>query len=219
MIDIQSLNITSLSANTELLAKMSGHLIFLQELAATKAMVKKSAKYLREMGWKIYASPVAETIKGSGVGVMARTPLTVIEWKPRSATYKALYSIGRCAIYGIEVQGEAMWFAVIYGATGGHCSQEAAQKTDIAMACLIDELADVVGDPMGIIGDVNAEIEDIPTAWDLVENEGWKDLGEHAHIWGGRKAEPTCQAPNARTATRRDYMLVNAKMFEKGVQG
>ena len=108
-----------------------------------------------------------------------------------------------------------MWYAVLYGATGGHTSQEAAQKTDIAMACLVDELAEVADQPTCILGDLNADPDDIPTAWDLITNEGWKDLGDNAHIWGGVRAEATCQAPNTNTATRRDYIIANEKMFEK----
>ena len=123
--------------------------------------------------------------RGREWGVLVKMPITVIEWKARTSAYKALNSIGRCAIYGLEVQGRPMWYAVIYGATGGHSIQEAAQKTDITMSCLIDELSECMKDPICIVGDVNAELDDIPTAWDLLENEGWKDLGKHADM--GRK--------------------------------
>ena len=212
---IMSINITALSTSAGILATTDAHLIFLQEVAATKATVKKYAKYLRQWGWKLHASPVAQGVKGSGVGVMAREPITIIEWKAKSAAYKALHSIGRCAIYGTEVEGEICWYAVLYGATGGDATIEAAQKNDVAMTCLIDELSAVWGDPMCIVGDINADLESIPTAWDLILNEGWKDLGEHAQIWGGEKCQPTCQAPNSGTPTRRDYIITNPVMFQK----
>ena len=47
LMTIKSINITALTTSTEILATMKGHLIFLQETAATEAVAKKCAKYLR----------------------------------------------------------------------------------------------------------------------------------------------------------------------------
>ena len=102
----------------------------------------------------------------------------------------------------------------MYGSTGGNASTDAAQKTDIMVAALVCELEEVAKDQVCIIGDLNADLEDIPMALDLVENEGWKDMGANAENWGGVKDEPTCMAPNSKKATRRDYILVNQKMFQ-----
>ena len=82
-------------------------------------------------------SPVAASVKGTGVGVMAREPITVIEWQPKTPTYRALNEIGRVAIYGIEVEGVLQWYGVVYGSTGGNASTEAAQRTGFAIAALI----------------------------------------------------------------------------------
>ena len=103
------------------------------------------------------------------------------------ATYKALHSIGRCAIYGKEIDGDASWYAVLHGTTCGSAVLEAAQKTDIAIASLVEELRAVRKDQVCIIGDLNAEVEDIPMALDLVENEGWVDAAMREQQWGGKK--------------------------------
>ena len=125
-------------------------------------------------------SPVADSVKGTGVGVMAREPITVIEWQYRTSACKARHDIGRVAIYGVEIEGTPQWYGVVCGSTGGNTSTDAAQKTDIIIAALICELEEVAKDQVCIIGDLNADLEDIPMALDLVENEGWKDLGANA---------------------------------------
>ena len=69
---------------------------------------------------------------------MAREPITVIEWSPKTASYKALNAIGRIVTFGVEFQGVPQWFGVPYGNTGGNTSTEAAHKTDFAIATLVE---------------------------------------------------------------------------------
>ena len=49
-LEIRSVNITSLLGSQEILAEMQGHLIFLQETAATKAMARKVVRELKRKG-------------------------------------------------------------------------------------------------------------------------------------------------------------------------
>jgi hypothetical protein len=63
--------------------------------------------------------------------------------------------------------------------------------------------------PRMLIGDFNADLKDIGTLKDMVEGEGWADLGEAAQRWGGPACEFTCLGYNTHIPTRRDYMMVN----------
>ena len=65
-----------------------------------------------------------------------------------------------------------------------------------------------------ISGDINADTEDIPTLLDMLQSEGWTDLGAHGHRWGARNAEPTCWAPNSGLAgARMDFVFVNMQLL------
>ena len=61
---------------------------------------------------------------------------------------------------------------VIFGATGGHCTEEAAQKIDLIVAAVIEELAVLAGQPVCLAGDRHAGLGDSPMLSDLVQHEG-----------------------------------------------
>ena len=74
--------------------------------------------------------------KGSGVGVLARKPTTVIPWRSKNGAYRAVYDQGRGANYEIELGGITHSFGVVYGAIGGASNETAAQKMDRLFGCI-----------------------------------------------------------------------------------
>ena len=46
--------------------------------------------------------------------------------------------------------------------------------------------------PKCIVGDLNAEPEDVPTVMRLLEEDGWVDYGAKADIWGKQCYQGTC---------------------------
>ena len=77
----------------------------------------------------------------------------------------------------IEVAGRQLRLANFDGETGGNKSEEAAMKTDHIIGALKDELDTQPKIPTFMMGDLNAEPQDIPAVQDLLEEEAWLDCG------------------------------------------
>ena len=63
-----------------------------------------------------------------------------------------------------------------------------------------------------IIGDLNAEVDDLPTLKKLIDDD-WVDLGSAAAQAAGLEPLPTCQATGTAKPTRRDYIIVNSHLW------
>ena len=62
-----------------------------------------------------------------------------------------------------------------------------------------------------ISGDFNADTEDLATLQQMLDEEGWTDVGAQGHRWGARRSEATCWAPNSGlSGTRRDFVITNS---------
>ena len=60
-----------------------------------------------------------------------------------------------------------------------------------------------------LVGDFNAEPEDLPEIQHLPNEQHWVDIGANAEKWEGIAFQPRCLAPNAVDKTRRDYIYAN----------
>ena len=78
-----------------------------------------------------------------------------------------------------------------YGQTGGHENEDAAKKTDDILEVLVAEMGGHGSIPKCVVGDLNAEPEDIPMARYLIEGEGWVDCGAVAEVWGASVLNPS----------------------------
>ena len=87
--------------------------------------------------------------------------------------------------------------ANVYGQTGGHHDEEASMITDHIIGSIMEELETQPGIPTIIIGDLNAEPQDIPIVAEMLEQDGWVDCGHKANLWGGEVDQGTCMGPNA----------------------
>ena len=59
-----------------------------------------------------------------------------------------------------------------------------------------------------IVGDFNADLADLPAASDLVQRQGWIDLGDHPAWEAGPRPANTCFVAHSE-GTRRDFVLVD----------
>ena len=75
----------------------------------------------------------------------------------------------------------------VYGWTNGHTCTLAASRTDSLIQIIDNELRCHPPLPACIVGDLNAELHDLPAASKPIE-DGWTDLGSNAHWWGGHRA-------------------------------
>ncbi len=96
----------------------------------------------------------------------------------------------------------------LYGWTGAHGSAEAVGPTEGLLDIVADELDQAPHIPTLLIGDLNGEPEDFPTLGVLLQTKGWTDLGAAHHRWGQLPEQPTCLAPGAARAARRDCFRV-----------
>eukprot|EP00973_Karenia_brevis_P079790 11072025-Karenia_brevis.AAC.1 len=69
---------------------------------------------------------------------------------------------------------------------------------------VFDELQTQPKGPIVILGDLNAEPQDIPTLQAHLDQGDFVDLGAHPNFNKGTVAN-TCYAPNSTGPTRRDY--------------
>ena len=84
-----------------------------------------------------------------------------------------------------------MIFATIYGATGGHDDETAAQQTEDIISAILEELSDKDMVPTGLLDELNAEPENRPTTVDMPNSRSWTDLGAVAGVWGQECGTPT----------------------------
>ena len=147
-------------------------------------------------------SPTGTQARGTGVGCAVRIPLQAVPVKMNTKRARIAYEQGRMAIYWLQNRGKAVIVATVYGKTGGHDDLEAAQYTDDLLDACHCEFATQPAVPKCIVGDINAEAEDIPTLMHLIEDLGWIDCGATADIWGEEVRRPTCFAKSAKKANK-----------------
>ena len=101
VLDISSINITSLKTQGGRLAERSGHAIFIQEHSSTLPEIAAWAADARKKGWEVRATPCGpnQAGRGSGVGALVRQPLQIIPWKATTEDYQQVHDLGRAALY------------------------------------------------------------------------------------------------------------------------
>ena len=155
----------------------------MQEHSASYAVIAGWKHDMKKRGWQLEASPGG---KGAGVAAMARSPLKLVPHITANQDYRKFHGIGRLAIYVAEIAGQEVMIANVYGYTGGHTDLEAAQGTDEIIAVVIEETEKKVKRiPIMIVGDLNADIDDLPLLRDLISEHRWRDCGACASYWGG----------------------------------
>ena len=156
-----------------------------------------------------HAAPAA------GLAALAKQPLQVIKLKPRSQELAAIVDSGRIALnqFCLGAGIEFVHFNV-YGWDGAHENHIAAGRTDALFMAIRAESYLRRGTPTMISGDINADTDDLETLTDMIQTDGWTDVGAHGYRWNARTCEPTCWAPNGSIAgTRRDFIFVNVSLL------
>ena len=116
--------------------------------------------------------------------------------------YKDAEKMGRCKIYCVDIAGETLVCANVYGWSGGVKGSKEAERTDDILAIVRMQFKKMAPGPKLICGDLNAQRGCLPNLEAMLEEEGWTDVGNdnkatrgnpgHAHMsrkrWG--KKEP-----------------------------
>ena len=63
-----------------------------------------------------------------------------------------------------------------------------------------------------IVGDLNADTSDLPAVTELLQSQGWADLGTYPKWLAGCPPTPTCFVAS-HAGTRRDFILADAYLM------
>ena len=102
---------------------------------------------------------------------------------------------------------------VIYGWSGSNGSKKNASKTNLLMQAILKERETQPSGPVLIMGDLNADPENIATTKEMLVNGLWVDVGAHAARWNGINKEYTCVTARSKAPTRRDYIFCNHVLY------
>ena len=148
--------------------------------------------------------PTSHTNLG-GVGALVAKPAANVIVSPITDQYTHATNSGRTILHAFNICPHfAGIFANCYGYTGAHSDTRAAGDSEHLFQAVAAELHSHPRGPKAIVGDVNSDLQDIPTLDGLIQNHGWIDL---LCPWF------TCIAHNSRIPSRRDYILVSPEMF------
>ena len=138
-----------------------------------------------------------------------------IKVAPKSNAFKQALKTGRCDHYALDIGHTTTLSAVnTYGWTGGCQSKKQAKRTNHMFEGVIDGLHLQPPGPRCIVGDINGDMCNFRALQDLLDYEGWTELGQKANIWRGTPNQHTCIAPGTSAPTRRDYVLVNTEALQ-----
>ena len=95
---------------------------------------------------------------------------------------------------------------------GGHHDKEAASRTNSIVEAVVQEITQRGDIYAFIVGDLNADTCDLPAVTELLQTQGWTDLGACPKWLAGRPPAPTCFVAD-HAGTRRDFILADARLM------
>eukprot|EP00973_Karenia_brevis_P022644 3116630-Karenia_brevis.AAC.1 len=140
-----------------------------------------------------------------GVGTLFRPKVKCMKLRPNTEGFLAAQSTGRVQLVAVMLPGNiTLIIANIYCWTNGHTNQIAADRTNSLMSVIFEELQTHPRSPKIILGDLNADTDDIIALQQRLDDSEYIDLGNSmAHNEGN--VAMTCFSPNNTHPTRRDF--------------
>lgn len=211
---LQTINITAHGTNGHLLRSQKAHVVVFQEHRIPEAQAEAVKASYAEDQWAAEIGPLIPSLGGpaGGVGIISRQPHKPTEPPARTEEFERARRTCRAAKYIVPLTGgaEIMVF-VIYGVPRGHESAEARAVTDSIIRAIENEAEGAETRLMAIMGDVNADPQDLPTLKRMTE-ETWVDVGQLAAELSNTEVRPTCRAGGKAKPTRRDFIFVNDEL-------
>ena len=215
-VNIMTINVTSFVLHEELLKDHPRSVIFFQEHNMKQGLAAAMKVRLRAEGWIMHAGPAQQDGPHvhAGVGCMYKQDVgaQALPRKIAAESLQTYYDQGRVAKYLLACGNQAMYVYVAYGYTCGHTKKPQADKTDrMLQAVMVDW--EIEGKPRAmVLGDLNAEPEDLP-GWHAMSGEqAWVDAGGMpcAKEEGGTP-KGTCKAQGSTVYRRRDYAFLSPR--------
>ena len=203
---LYSQNCTSRLKHKNIMFDNKVHVAAHQEISLDDKLIPATKAIFVEKGWDSHISTSCpeSTKPNAGVATLVKHPGTATEIQHRTADFNEVCKSRRVNITLCTVNAcFSFYLCNVYGCTNGHECKPTASRTNSIFIALNRELALLPPLPACIVGDINAETQDIDELTDMLQ-QGWTDLGRHADWWGANrpKSEPTCRALTTREDPR-----------------
>ena len=205
---------TALSSNLEAFARRRADLSLLQETTCTPSQISEAKGFLAKTGDRQLQCGCLDPNRvkpTGGIAAIASDKDTLFSLEPLAPSFQRACELGRAGLiaFGKGKASKLLHFYIVYGYTNGKHAPAQAAATCKLFSAIYD---DILLRPQGatfIVGDFNADLEDIPSALIFTEELQWQDLGAIAQQWGQPAEAPTCTVANANEPTRRDFILAS----------
>ena len=129
----------------------------------------------------LIAGPLDPNAKGhklGGVAASARKDHRLIQSAPRTKEFEDAFRNGRALHVGLGIKnGIVLSIFIIYGWSGSNGSKRNASKTNLLMQAILKEKDMQPSGPTIILGDLNADPENIYTTREMLNTGMWTDVG------------------------------------------
>ncbi len=135
----------------------------------------------------------------------AAPAVTVLALNPLfgpSEAYKHAEATGRCKLVCFDKGGGTLACATIDGRRGGGNGSREAVRTDDIITIVHVQFGKMAPGPKLICGDLNAMRDALPTLQQMINEEGWTDIGNDARLCGGKPRQNTCHENGGAKAGR-----------------
>ena len=193
---LESINASSATANRLALLESDAHIQFVQETCLTKALQAAFEKEAKDHPKNAIGSPLdPEHSKATaGVAVIAVKGLNFYQLPNPTEDYKDAEKMGRCKIYCVDIAGQTLVCANVYGWSGGVKGSKEAERTDDILAIVRMQFKKMPPGPKLICGDLNAQRGCLPNLEAMLGEEGWTDVGNDSKATRGKPGQYTCHA-------------------------
>ena len=208
---MQSINVTSLWDNIDLVGREQAAYSLLQEHCVTDLKRNAASATLGLLGCASWLGPLDPEYDGpaAGVAIVSRRPKPFYRPKALTKDMEVARASGRADRYLLSLFGGVSLSAYnIYGWTMGESSDPARLRTNDLIAACIDEHLLVKG-PAVIMGDFNCLVSSLPVLRAAAASGTWFDVADIPSLRTELTLQGTCLAPNAVEHSRRDFIIVN----------
>lgn len=210
---IESVNITSLKNNWEILLESKAGVYIVQE----HSVMDKDRGWLEaaisKAGYKALLSDVDPELQRSvgGVGLICSKEIRCAAEPMSSPELQLAHKTGRAMRWRVALQpGAPSVLLGLYGWSGAVGRNLAQTRTEALVQGLLTEIRGLGQIPCFLMGDLNGDIDTFPSLRQALVAELLFDVGELWARAAGTEVEGTCRAQGAARLTRRDYVFANA---------
>ena len=151
-----------------------------------------------------------------GVAIVAKRELALQECEPITGEFSLARDQGR-AILGLLSSHTRVPILVasVYGWPNATGDSQATAKSEALMAAVFREIEARAALPAIILTDANAPVELFASVAARLHQGAWYDLASMPNVEGHIVMEPTACAHNAKTPTRIDAIMCNARAYDR----